>query len=239
MLFPRATIACFTPTELMKKNNAFTLIELLVVISIIAILATFGFSAFTGAQEKSRAIDCKNNLTSLGKGIIQYLNDTDETMFSLNTSGQDTWPNLLRAKYVKDWRTFRSPFDRVTTNRPKTEVPPVPVSYGLNQNVFDTFVGRWVNSSSQVILAAPAVDTGQAGKAVQFAADAFSTSNVKILPAGEGQNLGTHQSRQSINVLFADSHVEQMEWSKYVKNQSDLERQRWNPMFQSSQVPQR
>jgi len=221
----------------MKKTHAFTLIELLVVISIIAILAGFALPVFSSAMERSRATEDKNNLSGLGKGIIQYLNDADDTMFSLDSAGGETWPVLLQSKYVTDWKAFRSPFDKVTPDRPKADGvnPTIPVSYGLSQKVFGTFKGKWRNSDSQVILAAPAVDPGGAGKTVKFAADAFSTSNVKISPAGGGINLGTHQGRQAINVLFADAHVEQIDWINYVRQQTEIEKMRWDPMYESGQ----
>jgi prepilin-type N-terminal cleavage/methylation domain-containing protein/prepilin-type processing-associated H-X9-DG protein len=227
------------PIEPMKKLHAFTLIELLVVISIIAILAGLAMPVFSNALERGRATDDKNNLTGLGKGIVMYLNDNDDTMFSLASTGAQTWPNLLHAKYVKDWRAFRSPFDKVTASRPKSDsisdagdgTAAVPISYGLNSNVFDTFVGKWVNGGSVVILGAPAVDTAVTGKTVAFPASALATSNVKITTP-KGTDLGTHQSRKAINVLFADSHVEQMDWSKYIKNGTDAEKRRWDPMHE-------
>jgi len=222
----------------MKRTHAFTLIELLVVISIIAILAGFALPVFSSALERGRATECKNNLSGIGKGIMQYLNDTDDTMFSLSASGAETWPNLIHAKYVKDWKAFRSPFDKVTQNRPKTssDSETIPISYGLNEKVFDTFVGKWKNSGSVVILGAAAVDTTAAGKTVKFAGDAFSTSNVKLTPAAGGTALGTHQSREAINVLFGDGHVEQWDWKKYVKNGTEEEKKRWDPMYEADET---
>jgi len=231
----------------MKKNYAFTLIELLVVISIIAILAGIAMPVFTAALEKGRATNDKNNLTSLGKGIHMYLNDNDDSMFSASSTGVNTWPNLLHAKYVKDWNSFRSPFDKVTKTRPKSDsvtdpgdgTASVPVSYGLNAKVLDNgtqssgnpgFVGKWANSITTVILAAPAVDTKVTGSAVAFQSNAFATSNVSITTPS-GSNLGTHQKRQVINVLYADGHVAQLEWTKYIDTSTTAGMQAWDPMF--------
>ncbi len=215
----------------MKKLHAFTLIELLVVISIIAILAGLALPVFTAAMERGRATECKNNLSGIGKGIIMYLNDNDDTMFSKSSSATETWPILLHNKYVKDWKGFRSPFDKPTAERPKTETEPVPISYGLNDKVFDTFVGKWKNSGTTVILAAPAVDPAATGKAVKFKSDATSGTNVSITTPGVDK-LGTHQNREVVNVLFADGHVDQMDWSKFMKNSTDVEKQRWDPMYE-------
>jgi prepilin-type N-terminal cleavage/methylation domain-containing protein/prepilin-type processing-associated H-X9-DG protein len=196
----------------MKKLHAFTLIELLVVISIIAILAGLALPVFSRAMEKGRATNCQNNLSTLGKGIRMYLNDRDDSMFSLSDSA--SWPVALQKKYVQDWGAFRSPFDKRPSN-PADQ----PISYGLNKNVFDTFVAKWENSPSAVILGAPNVDTGQAGRTVVFKAVTVSgdASAATITPPS-APDLGTHQSRTAINVLFGDGHVQQLDWKKYMKD---------------------
>lgn len=212
----------------MKKLHAFTLIELLVVISIIAILAGLALPVFSRAMEKGRATNCQNNLSTIGKGIRMYLNDQDDSMFSLNSADKDTWPTILQKKYVTDWNAFRSPFDK----RPGATVSPFPVSYGLSEKVFDTFVAKWVNSPSSVVLAAPAVDTAIKGKTVTFEKTATSEVNVTVKKT-DVLACGTHQSREAVNVLFGDSHVQQMDWAKYIENTSELGKQRWDPMYES------
>ena len=225
-----------TPFEPMKKLHAFTLIELLVVISIIAILAGLALPVFSSAMEKSRATSCKNNLRNIGTGIKMYLSDNNDSMFSLKGASTDTWPTLLQSKYVKDWGTFRSPFDK----RPTSGTPPVPVSYGLNENLFDTFTGKWLNSETSLILGAPAINTSPKSKTDIFDSNATSAVNVKITrpqpPASADKSLGTHQSRYAINVLFCDGHVEQMDWTKYTENTSNPGKgdQRWLPTYDPS-----
>ena len=63
----------------MKRRSGFTLIELLVVIAIIAILAAILFPVFAQAREKARQISCVSNEKQLALGIIQYVQDYDET----------------------------------------------------------------------------------------------------------------------------------------------------------------
>ncbi len=212
----------------MKKLHAFTLIELLVVISIIAILAGLALPVFSRAMEKGRATNCQNNLSTIGKGIRMYLNDQDDSMFTKDASGKDSWPNVLQKKYVTDWNAFRSPFDK----RPAASTSPYPVSYGLSENVFGTFVAKWVNSPSNVILGAPAVDTAQAGT-VKFEASATSDNSVTVKKTSVPSR-GTHQSREAVNVLFGDGHVAQMDWTKYIESTSELGKQRWDPMYEGA-----
>ena len=212
----------------MKKKQAFTLIELLVVIAIIAILVALLAPSLSKFMERGRATDCANNLKSLGQGITQYISDTKGTMFSKES--EDTWPKVLFRNYVKDWKSFRSPFDKPSTGRPKREEEPVPVSYGLNDKIFDTYEGKWKSPTSSLIMMAPAVD-GSPGKEVKFQPMALSSTNVAILPIG-GLELGTHGNREMINVLFTDAHVESMEWKKMNEQSTEKGKEQWDPFYE-------
>lgn len=61
------------------NRNGFTLIELLVVIAIIAILAAILFPVFAKVREKARQINCVSNMKQMGMGVLQYVQDYDET----------------------------------------------------------------------------------------------------------------------------------------------------------------
>jgi prepilin-type N-terminal cleavage/methylation domain-containing protein/prepilin-type processing-associated H-X9-DG protein len=216
----------------MKKKHAFTLIELLVVIAIIAILVALLAPSLMKFMERGRATDCANNLKNLGQGITQYLADSKGTMFLRDAADGDTWPKVLNRTYVKDWKSFRSPFDKVTPLRPKKEEDPIPVSYGINDNLLDTFEGKWKAPTSTLIMAAPAVDVGAPGKEVKFQQAAMNTSNVVVMPNGGSTGFGTHSNRELINVLFVDAHVDVMEWKKYSENSSVRGLQQWDPNYE-------
>lgn len=215
----------------MKRHNAFTLIELLVVIAIIAILAGFALPIFAKAQERARAQNCMNNLNQLGKGFVQYLNDADDSMFSIKSTGDDTWPKVLQRKYVTGWQTFRSPFDKVTPERPKEESGNVPISYGINEKLFDTLKSRWVAPTSKLIFAAAAVDKTP-GSVIKWQSDAFATQNCKITGGGQAGGFGTHLERDMLNVLFADAHTEQITVKTFGDMESENGKERWDPMYE-------
>jgi len=224
----------------MKKKSAFTLIELLVVVAIIAILAALLFPNLSAILERGKATDDANNLRTLGSDLQHYLTDTSGTFF---TEDDDTpWPKTLY-NYSKDWKHFRSPFDRQTTTRPKNfEHEPVPISYGLSKTLFGTFNGKWKVSESILIAAAPAVETSGSPKEVKFKSNAMSNQMLQIdAPGGNGSatdnGYGTHQQRQKINVLFADYHVDAMEWAKFADNSTTTGKSHWDPLYEATTSP--
>jgi len=91
-----------------RRVSAFTLIELLVVIAIIAILAAILFPVFAQAREKARAISCLSNQKQIGLGVMQYLQDYDETYPIADYftdpgtwADQHEWPDLVQP-YIKN-----------------------------------------------------------------------------------------------------------------------------------------
>lgn len=64
----------------MKARHAFTLIELLVVIAIIAVLMGILMPALRKVKENARRISCAANLSSLSKGIVIYVAESDSAL---------------------------------------------------------------------------------------------------------------------------------------------------------------
>jgi prepilin-type N-terminal cleavage/methylation domain-containing protein/prepilin-type processing-associated H-X9-DG protein len=103
--------------ENMKRNSAFTLIELLVVIAIIAILAAILFPVFAKAREKARQITCASNMKQLGIGMLQYVQDYDES-FPKGSSVYNYCGGWVQPvyPYVKSVAVYRCPDDPTVYN---------------------------------------------------------------------------------------------------------------------------
>jgi len=201
------------------KKTAFTLIELLVVIAIIAVLASIAIPVYGAAQEKSRATQDANNLKQLGIGITAYLNDHDDDFFNKASTG-GSWSKQLRDRYVPAWKAFHSPFDK----RPQQETGTVPVSYGLNDNCFNENTSKF-SAPSELIIGAPALDPTST---VKFSGT--SDKNVEIRPGGGGaKKQGTHQGRNQINALFADTHVQSVLYKDFSSTAGEEGKRRWEP----------
>jgi len=94
----------------MDRRHGFTLIELLVVIAIIAILAAILFPVFAKAREKARQASCLSNEKQIGLGIMQYVQDNDETfgfVDNLGTALVGGWPG---SPDYRRWQDSISPY---------------------------------------------------------------------------------------------------------------------------------
>jgi len=100
-------------------RNAFTLIELLVVIAIIAILAAILFPVFAKVREKARQTSCASNEKQIGLGILQYVQDNDETFpigeatpwgVATGNGGGSHWTNAIDP-YMKSLGVLACPDD--------------------------------------------------------------------------------------------------------------------------------
>lgn len=98
-------------------RRAFTLIELLVVIAIIAILAAILFPVFAQARAKARQAAGTSNLKQLSLGVLQYLQDYDETFFPTVTERQADYvqpvtvvPNTAEARAPYSYTNRLEPY---------------------------------------------------------------------------------------------------------------------------------
>ena len=83
-----ATITKYSIGKRATRSVGFTLIELLVVVSIIALLAAILFPVFARARENARRSTCQSNLKQIGLGLLQYAQDYDETLPTMENSNK-------------------------------------------------------------------------------------------------------------------------------------------------------
>lgn len=68
-------------------DTAFTLIELLVAVAVLALLLSILLPNLHQARQQSRAVVCAQRLHDFGIGLATYLNDNEEWLPGVNTSG--------------------------------------------------------------------------------------------------------------------------------------------------------
>ena len=213
------------------KRSAFTLIELLVVIAIIAILAGIALPVFSKVQERSRAINCASNLRQIGVGLVAYLNDHDDQLFPKEGKDDTAWPRMLNPRYIPGWKSFRSPFDKVTGDRPDLQKEPgVPVSYGINAYCLGTNASKFV-APTQLIVMAPAMEDQD--ELIFLGTSESHPKLPKPEPANGGggntKKRGTHFNRSQLNAMYGDWHVATISYKEYQGSEDDEGKKRWYP----------
>jgi prepilin-type N-terminal cleavage/methylation domain-containing protein len=199
-------------TKVSRFARAFTLIEVMVVLAVIVIMMAMVYPAFTTISERAKATKDMSNLRQVGLAMQTYLNDKDDVLPAINAApgiGTDLSP-VIYPKYIgKTRKVFQSPFDK----RPALETDNAPVSYGINQNMYDLINGNMtkVVSPSSTILIAPYYNVGPSGGTL-WASLAAAAPYVRNLPLGGGAGMTTGLQRNGtqINALFCDLHAETM-----------------------------
>ena len=193
-------------------SRAFTLIEVMVVLAIIVIMMAMVYPAFTTISERAKATKDMSNLRQVGLAMQTYLNDKDDVLPAINAApgiGTDLIPVIYPNYIGKTRKVFQSPFDK----RPASETNSAPVSYGINQNMYDLINGNMtkVVSPSSTILIAPNYNVGPTGSAL-WTSLAAAAPYVRNLPVGGGPGMTTGLQRNGtqINALFCDLHAETM-----------------------------
>jgi prepilin-type N-terminal cleavage/methylation domain-containing protein/prepilin-type processing-associated H-X9-DG protein len=208
-----------------KLKSGFTLIELLVVIAIIAILAAILFPVFAQAREKARQITCLSNEKQIGLGILQYVQDFDETFprqkfyDGKNASTWATWQTVINP-YMKSHDVYRCPdnlFNKTFIAGGAGTID-YPISYAPNSAMMSDWGAKFdtrlpvIDSPADTVLVVESRSPWSALSANSIIWDsAQSEWKGGFYPAGApepGPNDGdAFEHNHFINVLFSDGHA--------------------------------
>lgn len=186
------------------KSRGFTLIELLVVIAIISILAAILFPVFQSVRENARRASCASNEKQIALGIMQYVQDADEsfpppdynagaTQFAVHN---DTiWADFIQP-YTKNTGMFLCPDD--STGLPPGITTGAPFSYGLNY--FFYYINGSLNKGGLML---PGI-VNPADKI--YIVEYISKGGQELIrPNDRIEGLARHTGGS--NYLYADGHV--------------------------------
>ncbi|RYX83583.1 DUF1559 domain-containing protein [bacterium] len=204
-----------------SNSSAFTLIELLVVIAIIAILAAILFPVFARARENARRASCQSNLKQIGLGVLQYVQDYDET-YPLNTRGATTGGNDYALwmvniyPYVKSTQIFNCPSGKNIQNLSFTS-PALTFawirSYGMSELVTSAFnnpiKASQVGKTSEMALLGDCTFTIWNSPGRVYNANSDDITSAPLVPA---ESMARHLGGS--NVAYMDGHVKYIPQSK-------------------------
>jgi len=184
----------------MQRKSGFTLIELLVVIAIIAILAAILFPVFATAREKARQASCASNLKQIGLGMIQYVQDYDETQPNECCGASMQWPWAL-FPYLKSANVYKCPDD--TTY--------IGMSYVINNNIGGLLMSQASCPTASIVAIDGQMNNGTGGYAATSAN--YGLNNDYTMAMFYSRIINTlyncphHVNNTTFNILFLDGHV--------------------------------
>lgn len=204
-------------------RRGFTLIELLVVIAIISIIAAILFPVFAKAREKARQASCASNMKQIGLGLMQYVQDYDETYMAKmecpGTQNCDSWRYLLQP-YIKNVQVFDCP-SNPNTKSYNGILEDYAANFNLpNESLVNVGAGVFTNTSKPGCPLSKIVSPSQVISNVEVKGELDSTyCAFEVKNIGWVNNLFVGHTSLS-NYLFADGRIKAMKPLSTV-NESD------------------
>ena len=199
----------------MSGTRAFTLIELLVTVCIVSVMALLTITGAKRYYGTAQLVSCSNNLRSLGQGALMY-NADQQNLLPWYSSNLYWWQTI--AEYLgTNSKVLRCPADKAFT----TDDIGRTVSYGWNYTltgrgkVEDANPADYVkivaySKPSTVLIAAD----GPGGTASQQGDSWGYLDPTAEHTPDRGRHFG------KANGLFLDGHVERLDATNFINNQT-------------------
>jgi len=204
-----------------RPISGFTLIELLTAIAIISTLAAMLLPVLGRARERSNACRCLSNESQLGKAMLIYVHDWDDTYPSAwfdNLGGGDPYNwKLLLLSYLSTPDVFRCPTNPVADSRfdqPAGRGVRISLCYVANRSTIPEFMLDGSRVTSAADLTEPADTIMILENRTRWADQgvwAVDQRGDDVLPPegySQPETMGPFNSHSGlVNIVFMDGHA--------------------------------